>query len=491
MVRNQPGSATISHTNGLTASFLRCFKYQPNDSPVSRLLDGYRDRTQVSLKTMVKVKHAILDQMQRGLSGKRGGLLMLPSFVDAFPSSLVVSDREACYFAIDLGGTGLKIVRIQVRGGKLTDVEKREWAIPDECYETDNGRLMAWIVECFSGFTGFKRPVIGFCYSFACRQDNLDHGEQILWTKRFTGTGLLGTDVVQTLREEFSKQGIEAVIPVLMNDSVASLVGAQFADPRVQASVILGTGTNCSLVEDVRNIKTLPEVYRKHGDRMIINTEWGDCALPKRLRITLEEDEALDRASANPGHGLFEKLVSGLYIGDVSQRILGRIAAETGILKGILSTEGSFDGAAVSVVYHDTSDDLHEIATLLGESFGMRETTQEERKVVRDVCVMITRRSARLCAAAIAAVASREASQLPDGDGRVVISVDGSTFTKFAGYRALVEAALDELRHASGSATGLPRIELTLADGSSGSGAAVCAAVFTNIHAAHDVSNVC
>ena len=214
---------------------------------------------------------------------------------------------------------------------------------------------------------------------------------------------------------------------------------------------------------------------------MIVNTEWGDCALPWG-NFTVEEDSDLDRQSANPGHGLFEKLVSGLYIGDVSWRILRRIASETGTLQklnGIGDGERAFDGAVVAAVYHDGSDDLGEVARVLAAAFGMLETTYEERAVVRDVCVMITRRSARLCAAAIAAVASREASERSGEDGRVVISVDGSTFTKFEGYRALVEAALDELREAVGPA--LPPVELIVADGSSASGAAVCAAVFANI----------
>ena len=61
-----------------------------------------------------------------------------------------------------------------------------------------------------------------------------------------------------------------------------------------------------------------------------------------------------------------------------------------------------------------------------------------------------------------------------------MISVDGSMFTKFDGYRELVSAAIDELRGApEDHATPTPPIEIILADGSSVSGAAICAAVFT------------
>ena len=439
----------------------------------------------VSTAALLATTTAISDQMRRGLRAEKSpsehSLLMLPSFVDRFADELP-APPSGRYFAIDLGGTSLRIARVVVRAGASPDVWRREWAIPEPCYDTDNGQLLAWVVERFTAcFPGEAMPVIGLCYSFACRQNNIDHGEQIMWTKRFRGTGLLGMDVVQALRDEFAKAGIDAVIPALMNDSVASLVGAQFVDPRVQAAVILGTGTNCALVEDVRNVETLPAAYRKHGERMIINTEWGDCALPKG-DFAVDEDGDLDRQSANPGHGLFEKLVAGLYIGDVSARILRRIALDSETLqnlRGIGDREGAFDGAVVSAVYNDTSEDLGGVARVLEAAAGVRETTYEERSVVRDVCIAITTRSARLCAAAIAAVACRVAAGRSGGDKQgVVISVDGSTFTKFAGYRDLVEAALAELREAVGPA--MPPVELTLADGSSATGAAVCAAVFAD-----------
>jgi hexokinase len=222
---------------------------------------------------------------------------------------------------------------------------------------------------------------------------------------------------------------------------------------------------------------------------MIINTEWGDCVLPAAsLGITLEEDAAVDRDSANPGHGLFEKLISGLYIGDVVRRVLVRIASETGLLGGRLLTLDRlefFDGAAVSRAFHDDSGDLGDIGALFADR-AERETTLYERQMVKDVCSTIATRSARLCAAAMAAVAARERRGGDGGgddtDDTVVISVDGSMFTKFPGYRGLVNAAIDEMRSATAEGheeEAVPPIEITLADGSSVSGAAICAAVFT------------
>jgi len=430
--------------------------------------------------TLLEVTRSILEQMTLGLKKPQDGddrhrLMMLPSFVDRFPTG----EEEGEYFALDLGGTSLKVVWVKIGGRAVIAKDVREYPIPEECYDTNNGRLMMWVVDsCIEMIEAHPvdRVVIGFCYSFACRQDNLDHGEQILWTKRFRGNGLLGQDVVQALRDEFKQRNIDAVIPALLNDSVASLVGAQFLTSHVKCAVILGTGTNCSYIEHTKNIQTLPDEYRKHGDYMVINTEWGDCKV--EAACTVDEDSWVDLASANPGHGLFEKLISGLYIGEVVRRMLLRISRETGMYGGHasghsqLEESGTFDGAALSAVFHDTTPGLSVTASVFEENFGIRNLHRIELKAAKEICEMVARRSARLCAAAMVAVLSREFDN--DPKGRIAIAVDGSTFSKFEGYRSLVRDIVDEIL---GDASKSDRLDIIIADGSSVTGAAITAAV--------------
>lgn len=441
------------------------------------IVASYRSRMEMDRNTLLEVTQGILEQMTLGLQrpcdgDERHRLMMLPSFVDRFPSG----EEEGEYFALDLGGTSLKVVWVKIGNRMVLDNDVREYPIPEECYNTDNGRLMMWVVEsCLEMMRSHPvdRVVVGFCYSFACRQDNLDHGEQLLWTKRFRGTGLLGENVVQVLRDEFKKKGVDAIVPALLNDSVASLVGAQFITSHVKCAVILGTGTNCSYIEQTKNIHTLPDVYRKHGDSMVINTEWGDCKIP--VGCTVEEDEWVDLASANPGHGLFEKLISGLYIGDVVRRILCRIARETGMYASKhsrLEESGSFDGAALSAIYHDTSPGLSTTASVFEKRFGIKNLDHIELLTAKEICEMVALRSARLCAAAMVAVLSREFENTPTG--RIGIAVDGSAFTKFEGYRILVRRIIDDIL---GDTAKSDRLDIIIADGSSVTGAAITAAV--------------
>lgn len=57
----------------------------------------------------------------------------------------------------------------------------RQWPIPDECFNTDNGRLLHWTAEraaevLAEWHTSPDPPVIGFCFSFPVEQTALDNG---------------------------------------------------------------------------------------------------------------------------------------------------------------------------------------------------------------------------------------------------------------------------------------------------------------------------
>ena len=189
----------------------------------------------------------------------------------------------------------------------------REWPIPPDCFDTENGRLLDWVAEQTlemareGGLTaGAPTPlVIGFCFSFAFEQTALDNGRLLLWTKNFRGGKLVGQDIVAALVAAFAARGAAVTIPAIMNDTVATLVALRYTDPATRAGIILGTGTNCAYLERIERIATLPRTYRPRGREMVVNTEWGDlddAALPR-----CREDLRVDCASPNPGRGTFEK----------------------------------------------------------------------------------------------------------------------------------------------------------------------------------------
>lgn len=88
---------------------------------------------------------------------------------------------------------------------------------------------------------------------------------------------------------------------------------------------ILGTGTNACYVERADAVKKWKEALPKSGE-MVINLEWGNFRSPWLPR-TFADDE-VDKESVNPGDQWFEKMVSGMYLGEIVRHMLLRLAEE-------------------------------------------------------------------------------------------------------------------------------------------------------------------
>ena len=56
---------------------------------------------------------------------------------------------------------------------------------------------------------------------------------------------------------------------------------------------------------------------------MIVNTEWGAFGNQGELDFILTKwDREVDRLSVNPGKQIFEKMISGMYMGEVVRQVL-------------------------------------------------------------------------------------------------------------------------------------------------------------------------
>eukprot|EP00887_Chlorella_sp_A99_P006231 scaffold3.g6231.t1 len=444
------------------------------------IMQQFEEVFNVPVEQLEQLRDDLVAQMVAGLAGQAGApaLMMLPSFVDVLPTGEETGD---CY-AIDLGGTNLRVthVRLSEERGKTVATHMRQWPIPEACFDTDNGRLLPWVAECAcevlaEWHASAAPPVIGFCFSFPMDQTALDNGRIVSWTKNFRGRHLLGSDVVEGLRAAFAAAGREVRVPAILNDAVATLVALRYSEPATQLGIILGTGTNCAYLERVERISKLPG-FSGRSPYMAINTEWGDFK-SDHLPL-LEEDLWIDLSSRNPGSGAFEKLVSGLYLGEVARRLLLRLARDAALFGRAapqgLQREYGLESRVVAEIDHDETSDLAATGAALSSALGLGATSLGQRRAARRVCELVAVRSARLAAAAVAGVLKHTGAcggpGAPAGQ-RVVVAVDGSLFAKYPKYKDLLQDALGELCRAEAAAT----IELQLAQDGSVLGAAVLA----------------
>ncbi|KIH44451.1 Hexokinase, partial [Ancylostoma duodenale] len=124
---------------------------------------------------------------------------------------------------------------------------------------------------------------------------------------------------------------IDIDVVAVLNDTVGTLMACAFKENSCQIGIIVGTGTNACYMEKLSRIEKLGnECDGDHlPDEMIINTEWGafgdDGALDS---IRTEYDRFVDQHSINQGKQLFEKMISGMYMGELVRVVLESLARE-------------------------------------------------------------------------------------------------------------------------------------------------------------------
>lgn len=88
---------------------------------------------------------------------------------------------------------------------------------------------------------------------------------------------------------------------------------------------------------------------------MLINTEWGAFGEAGTLDFVLTEyDIAIDSNSINPKKQIFEKMISGMYMGELTRLVLEKLV-DNGLLFGgkcpvDLKTRGKFFTKYVSEI---------------------------------------------------------------------------------------------------------------------------------------------
>ncbi|KEH21333.1 hexokinase [Medicago truncatula] len=298
------------------------------------ILKEFGEKCETPIGKLRQLADAMDVEMHAGLASEGGSKLsMLISYVDNLPTG----DEEGLYYALDLGGTNFRVLRVHL-GGKEKGVISQEFdevSIPPQLMTGSSEGLFDFIAAALAKFVesepeGFHPPPgrqreLGFTFSFPVKQTSIASGTLIKWTKGFSIDDTVGEDVVGELTKSLEKIGLDMRVAALVNDTIGTLAGGRFYNQDVIAAVILGTGTNAAYVEHAHAIPKWHGLMPKSGD-MVINMEWGNFR-SSHLPLT-EYDQDLDAESLNPGEQIFEKLLSGMYLGEIVRRALLKMAEE-------------------------------------------------------------------------------------------------------------------------------------------------------------------
>jgi hexokinase len=339
----------------------------------------------------------------------------------------------------------------------------------------DGRRLFAFLAESIKNFL-MKEDIdvqrmcgLGFTFSFPVKQEGVARGRLIVWTKGFSAKGVVGRDIVGLLEKALRDEGLGSIrVSALANDTVGTLVARAYADKYCDIGVIIGTGTNACYAEAVSQIKRLGRSEAKAAARMIVNIEWGNFNKLKRTSY----DRRLDKNSHNRGKQILEKMVSGMYLGEITRLVLldlvekGRLFS--GLYAGRLGNSGTFKAEFMTDIQQDASAGLSGVKRALG-AIGINSTALADRRAVQQICGLVMTRAARISAAAIAAVITKTDAGLSK---KHTVAIDGSVYEKNPDFSLAVTKALRELFGRRSS-----RIRVVLSKDGSGIGAAIVAAV--------------
>ncbi|XP_075065246.1 hexokinase-3 [Mixophyes fleayi] len=412
-------------------------------------------------------------EMEIGLQrGNVATVKMLPTYVCATPDGT----ERGEFLALDLGGTNFRVLytRVGIRNEGGIQMVSKTFTLLLRVIQGTGEELFDHIVDCITEFqkeNGLegKRLPLGFTFSFPCKQTSLDKGILISWTKGFSASGCVGEDVVRLLREAaVRKKNSDFHVVALVNDTVGTMMSCGYDDTACEIGLIVGTGTNACYMEEMRNVKVL------EGDdgQMCINMEWGAFGDNGCLDdIITSFDYDVDNFSINPGKQRYEKLISGMYLGEIVRQVL-IVLTQRGILFGgkiseKLNTRGLFPTKFLSDIERDTLGLLEVRAILTG--LGLKSTC-DDTVVVKEVCTIVSRRAGQLCAASIAAVVEKMRENRGLDELKITIGVDGTLYKLHPHFAGVVQNTVKVLA---------PQCEISfhISEDGSGKGAALITAV--------------
>jgi len=429
--------------------------------------------------------HIVEQQMraaiEQGLSDIGHGAASVKCF-PTYVSKLPTGAEVGRFLSLDLGGTNFRVIVMELTPDREFLMDSKIYQIPGELMRDTGVRLFDHIAKCLSDFVhdrelGGEVLPLGFTFSFPCRQEGLARGILVKWTKGFCCSGVEGRDVVQLLREALERRNdVDIDVCAVLNDTTGCLMSCAWQDTRSRIGLILGTGTNACYLESVSAIGTLDEdedenVGKVKMEHMIVNTEWGAFGDNGELDFCRTKwDRNVDEMSVNPGKQIFEKMISGMYMGELIRQVLIDLMKDDLIFLGLnrerLMARGSFLTKYASEIESDPVGDYPRAKACLRDmGFDPDDIPDEDYSSLRYVCEVVSRRASFMASAGITALLKK--MDYKD----VVIAIDGSLFRYHPHFKNVMQSRISQLM-------GIDyKFDLLLSEDGSGRGAALVAAV--------------
>ncbi|XWS45077.1 hypothetical protein CRYUN_Cryun15aG0105700 [Craigia yunnanensis] len=285
-----------------------------------------------------QVANAMVSDMEASLSSSdeaTSSLNMLVSYVSPLPAGI---NEKGMYYGVNLRETNFLMVcaRLEGKNEPISDLYREEISIPSNVMVGTSQELYDYIAAELAKFIlahpenndeiAANDKKLGFTLSYAADQAKLQPDLSQLLNGRISLLG--GKEEINEINQALEKHGVNMLVYALVDDTVGNIAGGRYYNKDSVAAITLGMGTNAAYVDTAQSAPRWHGSLPKKGE-IVISMEWGNfnsCHLPMT-----QYDASLDAESLNPGSRIFEKLISGMYLGEIVRRILVKMAQETAL----------------------------------------------------------------------------------------------------------------------------------------------------------------
>ncbi|KAK0632419.1 hexokinase-domain-containing protein [Immersiella caudata] len=424
-----------------------------------------------------------VNELEKGLRVGGGSIPMNPTWVMSFPTGY----ETGTYLALDMGGTNLRVCQITLTDQKSEfDIIQSKYRMPEELKTGEADELWEYIADCLMQFiethhgdtAKLEKLPLGFTFSYPASQNYIDEGVLQRWTKGFDIAGVEGHNVVPMFEEALSRRGVPIKLTALINDTTGTLIASAYTDTKMKIGCIFGTGCNAAYMENCGSIPKLAHLNLPPETPMAINCEWGAFDNEHKVLPRTPYDEMIDRDSPRPGQQAFEKMIAGLYLGEIFRLVMVDLHDKQGthIFDGqdisALRKAYSLDSSFLSAIEEDPFENLSETADLFQNRLGIN-PSKSELELIRRTAELIGTRAARLSACGVSAISRKK------GYTSCHVGADGSVFNKYPHFKSRGAEALREILDwpEKTNPNEEDPIEILAAEDGSGVGAALIAAL--------------
>ncbi|XP_018798814.1 PREDICTED: hexokinase-2-like [Bactrocera latifrons] len=399
------------------------------------------------------------------------------TYVQDFPHG----NETGKYLALDLGGSRFRVLLVTLKGDRDAELVAKIYDLTEKELLGTGTQLFDYIAKCLHEFVCEQKVegehmALGFTFSFPCVQTGLSRATLVRWTKGFNCSDTVGEDVGVMLKSAITRRsGLKIDMVAILNDTTGTQMSCAHRNPACNIGLIVGTGCNACYTEKVENCERLDSKY-KDRPKIIINVEWGAFGEKGGLdHLLTDYDKIVDKNSLNAGTQIYEKMVAGMYMGELVRLILLRAVNENLIfaqcklrkqITDILTKKPNcIETKVLSDIANDKGDDWPLVKDVFKDIFHLHDADPDDCMKFKYICDVVAKRAGNMLGVTLGALVNKV------GESFSIIGVDGTVYRCHPNFDGYMRETLDRFVEKD------RKYDIMLSEDGSGRGAALVAAV--------------